>query len=195
MQVNTLADGIFASKIFLNEKLINNSNERRPFVIVHCEKAPAKQRNSHDLEIVRLHDVVQRPLHVVFIRRLRLTIDPEKLFVVTDHRKRSPRLRSSFNARSGCELGIEFAHVGPNRGWRRAHHRWGQRQSKSEYIVGLKSRVRAPEHREASDHQPRTNQQHQRHGHLRDDEDSLSAMTRATTSKATLLQRFMQPWL
>ena len=94
VDVDALADGILMGKIFLGKDFIDHDDERGVLVVLGVKKRPRQQRNSHRLQVVRFDDVVDGPVHVVFVRRFWLALKPKELFVVAAQGNRSPRLRN-----------------------------------------------------------------------------------------------------
>src|SRR5579871_5325429 len=193
--VDALADWVLAWKIFSREFFIHNRNGGRVLVVMVVEEAPAIERNFHHVEIVGLHDIAERPLHVAFARGFWFAVDPEELFVVRAHGKSRPGLRSGFDAGSGGEFSIKLAYLGADRIRVSAEHRWRQREPEGDDIGGIKAGIHAPQDDEAADHESGANQQDERHGHFGDHERALRAIARATASTAAFLERVMQMWV
>ena len=90
IDVQAPADGICIAEKLARQSIVNHRHLLRPLVIAACEKSAAFEGNAHHLQIIWLHNVVQRPIHVVLARWFWLAVDPEQPFVIRSERKRAP---------------------------------------------------------------------------------------------------------
>ena len=82
---DAFADGVLVRKESAREDVVDDGDERRVLIVLRGEEAPALERDVHHVEIAGLDDVVDGPVHAVFIRWFWLTVEPEELFVVARH--------------------------------------------------------------------------------------------------------------
>ena len=123
VQVDALAERILVGEILLGKDLIDHDHQRRVFIVVGSEEPAVEQRNAHRLQIVRFDDVVDGPVHVVVVGRLRLPIEPEELLVITAQGDRSPCLGDRLDTWDGGEFVVEPTEGGADRIRVGAHHR------------------------------------------------------------------------
>src|SRR5271165_629974 len=99
VDIEVLADGIFVGEIFLCENLIDCDDQRRMLIVLRSEKSSLSQRDSHHREIIRLDDIVDGPIHIIFTGRFWLTLEPEELLIIPTQGSRAPGLRDACNPR------------------------------------------------------------------------------------------------
>ena len=181
------------SEKFMGEDFVYDGDRRSMLVIGGAEKTAANQRNAHGFQIVRLDDVADGPVHVVFAGGLGLIVQPEKLLVIRAQRNCSPgrghclhsrRRREIFAARRGkpseSRRGLASLIVG------------AQRNAEDQDIMRIETRLNIPKMRKRAAHQSRADQQHQGHGHFENDKNTLRAMARAAGAAAAFLERIRQ---
>jgi hypothetical protein len=113
-QVNAFPDRVFVAEELAREDVVDHQHARRMLVVALGQKATPQQRNAHGFEIPRTHDVADRPVHRILVRRLRLIVEPEELLVVVLQRHCAPRQRSGFDARCRLDPVLSLAQIRPH---------------------------------------------------------------------------------
>src|ERR1700677_89331 len=158
--------------------------------IILCGKEPAAQQgDAHCFQVAGFDDVVDAPVHVVFVCGLGLPLQPEKLFVIATEWNCAPGLGNRLDAWNGGEFVIELTEGSADRIRFCTHHGGRERKPKREHIVRIETRINAPQRRQTADGQSRADKQHDSQCHLGDHEYTLHAMAGSTDSPATLLER------
>ena len=83
VEVDVLADGILIAEVELGKALVNNSNYWGMLVIRRCEEAATLEGNPHYLQIIGLHGVEERFLHLRLGRGFGLAFEPKWHFGIT----------------------------------------------------------------------------------------------------------------
>ena len=86
VDLDPFPDRIFSREVFVCEHIVDDDYCRQIFVVVIGKKSSALQRNPHGLQVARFYDVINRPVHVIVVRRLRLTFQQKQLFVISAER-------------------------------------------------------------------------------------------------------------
>ena len=159
-------------------------------VILRREEAAALERNPHDFQILRLDEVKERHLHRRLARGLRLAFQPEGQLGIALHGNSASRKGGSLDAGHGIEAVVNLAPSGAN-GIRGAD-RGGKRHVEGQHVVGIESRIDAPEFGEAANHQSGARQQDDGERHFHDHENPLGAMPGAARPAPSLLERFLK---
>src|SRR5215469_4343671 len=115
LQVDSLADRRLSWKELAREDFVNDHNERRVFIVLRSKETPCAQWRPHCSEVVWIHDVIDRPIHVVVIGRLWLSFQPEQQLVVIFEGRSARRLRDCRNTRNGSQPAIKLAEVSTDR--------------------------------------------------------------------------------
>src|ERR1044072_3108193 len=83
IQMQSLAERIFATEMLTRERFIDHCYRRRPLIALPCKKAALPQRDAHRVEVSSINAIDQRHVHFALARRFRLAIDPEEQIVLT----------------------------------------------------------------------------------------------------------------
>jgi hypothetical protein len=84
--VDAFADRTFAGEIRARENVIDVDDERRAFVVLRRHKTPVLETDAHRLPESAFDEIAHRLRHVVEVRRLRPSVDPERQRRVVNHR-------------------------------------------------------------------------------------------------------------
>src|SRR5882757_1058226 len=191
-EIQALPDRVLIAKKLSRKNIVNDNYMLRTLTILSREKPPALQGNSHYLQIVFLNDVTDSPAHVALARRFRLAFQPEEFLIVARKRHSRPGKRHRLHSWSRAKLALNLPQGRANRVGAGISHRGWEGNSERQYVVRIEAGIHAPERVQAADHQACRNQQHQRHGHFHDDENSLRALFSATGPAAAFFQRILQ---
>src|SRR6516225_1358724 len=191
VEVDVLADGILIAEVELGKALVNNSNYWGMLVIRRCEEAATLEGNPHYLQIIGLHGVEGRLLHLRLGRGLGLPFEPKWHCGITPHGHGRKSQRGGLNPRDRSELRLNPAPGGSNgigvwAGCRR------ERQPKGEQVMGIEAGIDTPELGKRANHQSSAGQQYERERHFCDHENALGAMPDAAQSTPSLLEHFMK---
>ena len=158
--------------------------------ILRREEAAALERNLHDLQILRLDEVKERQLHRRLARGLRLAFQPVGHFGIALQGNSASGKGGRPDAGHGIEAVVNLAPRGPSGIGGAA--RGGKRQVEGQHVVGIESRIDAPEVGKAANHQSGAREQHDGEGHFDGNENSLRAMTGAARPAPSLLKRILK---
>ena len=178
VEVDALSDGVLIAEIELSKTLVDDHDHRGVFIIRGREKAAAQERNLHRLQIIGLHGVKNRLLHVALAGWLRLALQPEWDFGIAGHGHGPHRERSRLNAWNRADLILHLPQGRSSSTRSGPGGRW-QRYAEGKQLVGTKTRVDAPEFGKAAQHQSGAGQQYDRQSHFRSYERALGTMARA----------------
>ena len=130
-------------------------------------------------------------MHVLDVGRLGLAFDPESLRRIVDHGARAESNGHSLDAGDGTHFFVEMTQPRATIG-RSSLGISGQRQDKSNGVIGIESGIDAPKGGETAKHQAGADEQDQSHGYFDDDEYSLKAVARAAGTAATFFKNIVQ---
>src|SRR6266403_2101473 len=188
--VEVFAYRILAGKMFSGETGIDDGDHGSVLVVPYVEEAAPLQRNAHGRRVPGGHQIEQRERHLVLVSGFGLPFDPKGNLGVAGHGKRAAHHRNVFNARNTLKLPQALAIFRTKLAGRNVR-RGSERNVIGQDAASIESGIYSPKSGEAANHQACSDEQHQRHGHLEDDENALRAMSHATRAAATLLQRFV----
>ena len=92
IQVDSSPDRILVREVLSSKNVVNDGHSRRALIVLAGNEASSPKGDIHNLEIIRSHNIMDRPVHLSFTRGFRLTFKPKKVLVISSHWKRLPCL-------------------------------------------------------------------------------------------------------
>ncbi len=189
-EIDALANGIFIREIGARENVVDVHHHRRALVVLRRDEAAALEGDSHGLLEAAFRQIKHRLGHLLEVGRLWLTLNPEGLRGIMDHRTGAERYGNGLDSWDVMHLVVEVAQTRAcfgrtGRGGRR------QGQNEGDRVAGIEAGIDAPKRREAANHQSGADEQNQGHGYFDGHENSLQPVAGAAAAALLIESRII----
>src|SRR5215471_5955939 len=186
--MDSFPNSVLPGEELFRKDFIDHNHLWRVLIMLRAEKAPRQHPGSHDLQVVRIDDVSNGPIHVIVMGWFLLAFEPEQLFIVVVQRRRPRGLGHCFYARDGTQPAVQFTKVSTDSLCAGHQHRRWRCKAERHDMMRVEAGIDLPELYKSPNHQTGPGQQHQSHCHLGYDEYALRPVSCSAAAAAALLE-------